>query len=231
MRAFPLAASLSFSLHMMYEWHQPTWDLCSFCYRQMKRTPYSKEIFLAGIFFFNHLSWSCESNFVYAHVKGYSSPCSWPISWQNVDNSRWKPSLSKQYQRKQGLEKSAKPNQGGINTDLVRFLLQWRWTEMNNNIKNKKRGYLFDEGPHVETAEWCLFSGFDDHRVSTAQRRGDLPGHHQQWEVPLWKGKEKGWQGYTDFSLAHHSLHELNYTLSILMQLTISYLNCRHAPW
>lgn len=58
-----------------------------------------------------YLGRSCEGHFVYAHVRSNRSSCRWPKSWQNIDDSRWKPGLSKQYERKQALaEMTAEPS-------------------------------------------------------------------------------------------------------------------------
>lgn len=55
--------------------------------------------------FFRHkyLGRSRECHFVYAHVRSDRSPRRWTVSRQNIDDSGWKPSLSKQYRRKQSL--------------------------------------------------------------------------------------------------------------------------------
>lgn len=50
-----------------------------------------------------YLGRSCECYFVNAHVQSDCSPRCWTVSRQNIDDSRWKPSLSKQYRRKQSL--------------------------------------------------------------------------------------------------------------------------------
>lgn len=50
-----------------------------------------------------YLGGSRECHFVDAHVRGDGSPRRWTVSWQNIDDSRWKPSLSKQHRRKQSL--------------------------------------------------------------------------------------------------------------------------------
>lgn len=71
--------------------------------------------------FFRHkyLGRSRECHFVYAHVRSDRSPRRWTVSRQNIDDSRWKPSLSKQYRRKQSLaEITTEPSKtaGGIRT-------------------------------------------------------------------------------------------------------------------
>lgn len=43
-----------------------------------------------------YLGWSSEGHFVYAHVRSNRCSRRWPESWQNIDDSRWKPGLSKQ---------------------------------------------------------------------------------------------------------------------------------------
>ena len=48
--------------------------------------------------------------------------------------------------------------------------------------------YLLDERGHVQGGEGRLLGGFDDHRVPGAKGRGDLPGEHHHWEVPLRTG-------------------------------------------
>lgn len=50
-----------------------------------------------------YLSRPCERNLVYANVRCYCCPSRWPISWQNIDDSWWKASLTKQNWRKAGL--------------------------------------------------------------------------------------------------------------------------------
>lgn len=50
-----------------------------------------------------YLCRSCECHFVYAHVRSNGSSHRWTVSRQNIDDSWWKPSLSKQYKRKQSL--------------------------------------------------------------------------------------------------------------------------------
>lgn len=49
---------------------------------------------------------------------------------------------------------------------------------------------LFDEGSKVEGREGGLLRWLDDHSVSTAQGRCDLPREHQQRKVPLAQTKE-----------------------------------------
>lgn len=69
-----------------------------------------------------YLGGSCERHFVYAHVRRYHRSRRWPESWHNIDDSRRKAGLSKQYERKQALAgdgRRAKQNHGrcgGIRT-------------------------------------------------------------------------------------------------------------------
>lgn len=69
-----------------------------------------------------YLGGSCERHFVYAHVRRYRRSRRWPESWHNIDDSRRKAGLSKQYERKQALvgdDCRAKQNHGrcgGIRT-------------------------------------------------------------------------------------------------------------------
>lgn len=53
-----------------------------------------------------YLGRSCERHFVYAHVRSDRCSRRWPVSWQNIDDSRWKPGLSKQCERKRALLRS-----------------------------------------------------------------------------------------------------------------------------
>lgn len=64
-----------------------------------------------------YLGGSCEGHFVYAHVRSDCGSRRWPESWQNIDDSWWKPGLSKQYERKQALaEMTTEPSKttGGV---------------------------------------------------------------------------------------------------------------------
>lgn len=62
-----------------------------------------------------YLGGSCERHFVYAHVRRYRRSRRWPESWHNIDDTRRKAGLSKQYERKQALvgdDRRAKQNHG-----------------------------------------------------------------------------------------------------------------------
>lgn len=64
-----------------------------------------------------YLGRSRECHLVYAHVHSDRSPRRWTVSRQNIDDSRWKPGLSKQYKRKQSLaEITTEPSKtaGGV---------------------------------------------------------------------------------------------------------------------
>lgn len=56
--------------------------------------------------------------------------------------------------------------------------------------RQKVTRHLFNQAGHVERCEWRLLGHFHHHRVAGGQSRGDLPGLHQQREVPL--QEEKG---------------------------------------
>lgn len=82
------------------------WSLCQLC-SVTKASWWSEPLHERE----KYLGWSCESHFVYAHVWSNCSSCCWPESWQNIDDSRWKAGLSKQYERKQALaEMTAEPS-------------------------------------------------------------------------------------------------------------------------
>lgn len=64
-----------------------------------------------------YLGRSRECHFVYAHVQSDRGPRRWTVSRQNIDDSRRKPGLSKQYKRKQSLaEITTEPSKtaGGV---------------------------------------------------------------------------------------------------------------------
>ncbi len=46
-----------------------------------------------------------------------------------------------------------------------------------------KSGLLADFGEH-QGGQWCRLGGLEHHGVTAGQRRGDLPGQHEQREVP-----------------------------------------------
>ena len=47
----------------------------------------------------------------------------------------------------------------------------------------RESGLLTDVGER-ESGEWRRFRGLEHHRIAAGQGGGDLPGKHQQWEVP-----------------------------------------------
>lgn len=97
------AASVSVRLH--YRKRQPHITLSalmpctSLCHMQTTATAADINLFFRE----KYLGRSRECHFVYAHVRSNRSPRRWTVSRQNIDDSRWKPSLSKQYRRKQSL--------------------------------------------------------------------------------------------------------------------------------
>lgn len=97
------AASVSVRLH--YRKRQPHITLSalmpctSLCHMQTTATAADINLFFRD----KYLGRSRECHFVYAHVRSNRSPRRWTVSRQNIDDSRWKPSLSKQYRRKQSL--------------------------------------------------------------------------------------------------------------------------------
>lgn len=87
-----------------------------------------------------YLGRSCERHFVYAHVRRYRGSCRWPESWQNIDDSRWKAGLSKQYERKQALvEMTTEPSKttGGAGESGPNPT-SWH-AESGGNIKKKEK--------------------------------------------------------------------------------------------
>lgn len=92
-----------------------------------------------------YLGGSRECHFVYAHVRGDGSPRRWTVSWQNIDDSRWKPSLSKQHRRKQSLaeittEPSKTAKRCGENPDPTQDPSQQRTEETSKRRRSPKRG-------------------------------------------------------------------------------------------
>lgn len=69
--------------------------------------------------------------------------------------------------------------------------VKWDMLEQVPNVRGVKAipqvsfSYLFDESTHVQRAEWGLLRWLNDYCIATAQGWSNLPGKHQQGEVPL----------------------------------------------
>lgn len=143
----------------------PNYPACSLCSAHVGHcvtcSPWQKQAAAADLTN-TYLGWSRESHFVYAHVRSNRSSCCWSISWQNIDDSRWKPGLSKQYDRKQALaEMTAEPSKtaggvGGIQTrpnlPVTRKQGEHHREEGHRQIVSRKRRSL---GGHTGNKSGC----------------------------------------------------------------------------
>ena len=58
------------------------------------------------------------------------------------------------------------------------------WLNNFFQLTTTRAQYLFDEGAHVEGGEARFLRRLHHDRVAASQRRGDLPGEHDQGHVP-----------------------------------------------
>lgn len=115
------------------------------CVTQLTKTDQQLSAGLHSITFKpKYLSGSCERHFVYAHVRRYCRSRRWPKPWHNIDDSRRKAGLSKQYERKQALvDGGAKQNHrqcGGIRTQPKPSDMQGEQRNIKKKTKKQRTG-------------------------------------------------------------------------------------------
>ena len=59
------------------------------------------------------------------------------------------------------------------------------WTETRNNVDDTRwNTSLLDELGELQSREWSLLGGLEHNDVTSSQGWSNLPGEHEEWEVP-----------------------------------------------